>query len=172
MILSIWSETEYFPWCCGYNLIASQSHSDMVHRQWYLPSNCNHSTVGNTLFLIRWTVPSDWQWIPDSSHIKHHVYIVFASHGTAEQSNWSFLIKVPTHFFFAAGPPNAISCETPWELWPNTINLTTFLAVACTHMVQVLPYMTRTRFYRPIQWCSLFHSVLAISHGISSILKR
>ena len=99
MVLSTWSEIEYFPRYCVYHLIASQSHSDMVHRQWYLPSNCNHSTVGNTLFLIRWTVPSDWQWNPDSSRIKHHVYIVFASHRTAEQSDWSFFIKVPTLFF-------------------------------------------------------------------------
>ena len=172
MVLSIWSETEYFPRYCGYNLIASQSHSDMVHRQWYLPSNCNPGTVGNTLFLIRWTVPSGWQWNPDSRHIKHHVYIVYASHRTAEQSDWSCLIGDSHAFFFAAGPPNAISCEIPWELWPDTINLTAFLAVACTHMVWVLPYMTRTGFYRPIQWCYLFHSILAISHGVSSILKK
>ena len=165
MVLSIWSETEYFPRYCGYNLMVNIIVYVPYLNGFDLLSNCNHSIVGNTLFLIRWTVPSDWQWNPDSSHIKHHVYVVFASHRTAEQSDWSFLIKVPTHFFFAAGPPKAISCETPWELWPNTINLTTFLAVACTHMVQVLPYMTRTRFYRPIQWCSLFHSVLAISHG-------
>ena len=74
--------------------------------------------------------------------------------------------------FFAAGPPNAISCETLWELWPNTINLTAFLAVACTHMVWVLLYMTRTGFYRPIQWCYLFHSILAISHGIRPTFKN
>ena len=96
MVLSIWSETEYFPRYCGYNLMVNIIVYVPYLNGFDLLSNCNHSTVGNTLFLIRWTVPLDWQWNLDSSHIKHHVYIVYASHGTQIDHVWS---EFPRIFF-------------------------------------------------------------------------